>query len=84
MVTPTPTEENPEPEPIEVHRFELYDAQRDLYICKDCLPVYNELEPIAMEYPHLTGMPELRASLLAKVPNPEFGFLKKLLPGQSF
>lgn len=84
MVTPAPTEQNPEPEPIEVHRFELYDAQRDLHICSDCLEMYNFLEPIAMQYPHLADLADLRAELLAKVPNTEFGFLKKLLPGQRF
>lgn len=64
-----------------VHRFRIYDSQRDLYICSRCEDMYYALLRLADQYPMLADVPHLRDELMDKVPLGELEFFKKLLPG---
>ena len=71
-------------EPEIAHRFALYDDQRMIFICPDCVDVYHELLPLATQYPMLRDMPELLDEVRTQVPNDELKFFQELLPGGKF
>lgn len=74
-----PDEMNELDEPVVYQRFALYDADRDLYICHECLELYNELVPMATQVPMLADMPELLKQLMTQVPENDMEFFKKLV-----